>query len=78
MKKSSIPSILVSTLTVLSFGCYVYLHQVAFDVTGHCPSSSHAVVSEDSEANSSKLLLPDIALVKGVLSLSKLILNEAN
>jgi len=77
MKKSTIPSFLLIGLTVLSLFCYVYLHKVAFTTTGHCPSSTLALDVEQSATEKSNILLPDIALVKHFLNVSKVVLTKA-
>ena len=76
MKKSTIPSFVLLGLTLLSLFCYVYLHKVAFVTTGRCPSSTLAMEAERSATEKSQTLLPDIALVKQLLNVSKMVLTK--
>jgi hypothetical protein len=76
MKKSSISSNFLLGLTALSLFCYVSLHQVAYETTGHCPSSTRASASEELDGRTSRVLLPDIALVKRILNISKMLLPK--
>lgn len=76
MKKSTFHSYLLPSITMLSILCYVYLHKVAFDTTGHCPSSKIAWVAEEEDNQTNTLLLPEITLVKHFLIVAKAILTK--
>ncbi|MBI1227620.1 MAG: hypothetical protein GC192_20470 [Bacteroidetes bacterium] len=77
MKKSSLSSHFLLGMATLSFCCYIYLHKVAFKVTGHCPSSSTLTISEEQEtAETSRILLPDVALIKHFLTFGKMVLPK--
>lgn len=74
MKKPTFSSYFLLSLAALSLFCYVYLHKVAYNVTGHCPSSNALMISEEQDAESSQILLPDVALMKRFLNITKIIL----
>jgi hypothetical protein len=76
MKKSTISSYLLLGMTALSLLCYVYLHKIAFETTGHCPSAKMSLASEENDNKTSKLLLPEISLVKHILFVTKTILTK--
>lgn len=76
MKKSTISSYLLLGMTSLSLFCYVYLHKIAFETTGHCPSANMAWANEENDTGTSKLLLPEISLVKHILLVTKSILTK--
>ena len=73
MKK---PSYFLLGLAALSLFCYVYLHKVAYNVTGHCPSSNALVISDEQDPETSQILLPDVALMKRFLNITKIILTK--
>ena len=76
MKKSSFSSYFLLGLTALSLFCYVFLHKVAYATTGHCPSSTTASVSDKLDDESSQILLPDVALVKRFITITKMVLTK--
>ena len=64
-------------MTSLSIFCYVYLHSAAVEEYGSCPSSFSVVDQQmqDEEAQrESKVILPDIALVKKILNITKIVM----
>ncbi|MBK9017513.1 MAG: hypothetical protein IPM82_27630 [Saprospiraceae bacterium] len=74
MKKSAFSSYFLLGLTALSLCCYIYLHKVAFTTTGHCPSSLASTVTDGQDAETAQVLLPDVALVKRFLNITKIVL----
>ncbi|MCF8244845.1 MAG: hypothetical protein K9J37_10810 [Saprospiraceae bacterium] len=76
MKNPSFSSYSLLGLAALSLFCYVYLHKVAYNVTGHCPSSNTVVISDAQDPETSKILLPDVALMKRFLNITKIILTK--
>lgn len=78
MKKSTtVASPLLVGLTLLSIFCYFYLHKVAADTTGHCPSAYHErMIEEEVNTNGSRIATPAVFIVKRIFSLSNLVGND--
>ncbi|MEO1260076.1 MAG: hypothetical protein AAFZ15_14880 [Bacteroidota bacterium] len=75
MKKSNLRSFIWSLLVIFSLASYIYLKNL--------PAEAHEVVAldekvkfEQTNTEESKLLLPDIALVKKVIDFSKVIFQK--
>jgi hypothetical protein len=77
MKKSKITPVVWILLTTVSIFCYTYLHSAAVDEFGTCPSSFSVIdktESEDVTKRESSVILPDIALAKKILNITKIVL----
>ena len=78
MEKSRIRPVIWVLLTALSFYCYIYLHTESVEKLGTCPSSFSTVQEERTEDSQkeSKILLPDIAFIKKVLNVTKIVMPK--
>ncbi len=73
---TSFTSFLLPGLAALSLFCYIHLHYVAYQTTGHCPSSLAVETLSAEEEQSPDILLPDIALVKRIVNITKIVLPK--
>ncbi|MBI5917596.1 MAG: hypothetical protein HY842_19680 [Bacteroidetes bacterium] len=75
MKNKPSHSFILTSLAALSLVCYLYLHSVAVKETGLCPSSFAKVERvEETPAENPKVILPDVALVKKILNITKIVM----
>lgn len=74
MKKKKISSLIWASLTALSIFCYTYLHVASVEKYGTCPSSVTSVEQEDEALRKSTIVLPDVALIKKILNITKIVM----
>jgi hypothetical protein len=76
MRKINLRSILWGTLSVASFSAYVYLSGVRCEMHSAEPRQAINQEEVDESQQDSKVFLPDVALVKTILNLTKIVLPE--
>lgn len=77
MEKSRLRSLIWVLLTALSLACYVYLHVASVQEIESNPSASSSIrQEEDDSQKDSKILFPDIALMKQILNITKVVLPK--
>jgi hypothetical protein len=78
MEKSRIRPLIWVLFTALSLACYVYLRSVSVEETGVTPDAFSIIQQEQKEANDeeSRILLPDVALVKKIINITKIVIPE--
>lgn len=77
MKNRKSSPIIFVLLTSVSIFCYVYLHSVAVQEYGACPSSfslNQKQIQEEQGQQESKVIFPDIALMKKILNITKIVM----
>ncbi|MCU0349155.1 MAG: hypothetical protein MUC59_19610 [Saprospiraceae bacterium] len=73
MKKMSIPTSFLLGMVVLSLSCYIYLHQAATSIEAPIANAKTIEIEEEKE---SLIMLFDLAFVKQVLNITKIILPK--
>ncbi|MCB0520841.1 MAG: hypothetical protein H6577_21335 [Lewinellaceae bacterium] len=77
MKKNNLRSITWAFLIAASLSSYIYLHVESVKNYGTCPSAIHLEDENfDGSQQDSKVFLPDIALVKKILNITKIVLPK--
>ncbi len=74
MKKSSFTSLVLTSLTVISLVCYLYLITTASNTNGTIARAKQVAETELREEQSEAVLFPDISLVKKLLNVTKIVL----
>lgn len=74
MKKVNIQSIVWAFLIAASISSYTYLSFQAYGPQGVCNASTHKL--EKIEEQEVKVILPDIALVKKILNVTKIVIPK--
>ncbi len=77
MEKRKIPTIIWAALTSLSIFCYLYLHSTAVEEYGY-DNSVFSISQQESNQEDvnreSKIILPDVVLIKKILNITKIVL----
>ncbi len=77
MKKVSLPMVVWGLLIAASLSSYLFLASEKCENAAASTSTTEAVQSENElEAKDAKVILPDIALVKKVLNITKIVLPK--
>ncbi len=76
MKKYNFRSLIWAFLITASLGSYLYLHSVAVKEYGTCPSAIHLNEDGFEGKKESRVFLPDIALVKKLVNITKIVIPK--